>query len=92
MRATNAIHSAIAAADAICCALLGERSSDGNHGSAIALLAAVDSGLANALSRALSRKNQAAYESRDVSSGDADGCVRQARMLVEAAVARLSSV
>ena len=36
--ATNAIHAAIAAADAITCHALGERSNDGNHVSAVDLL------------------------------------------------------
>ena len=35
--ATNAIHAAIAAADAIACYSLGERSGDGNHAAAVEL-------------------------------------------------------
>lgn len=43
--ATCAIHAAIAAADAITCHALGERSSDGNHASAVDLLRQVDASL-----------------------------------------------
>lgn len=87
--ATNAIHAAIAAADAICCIALRERSADGNHTAAVDLLGRVDSKLANALSRALNCKTQAAYESRDIGAKDAATCVRQAMSLVEAARSRV---
>jgi HEAT repeat protein len=55
--ATCAIHAAIAAADAITCHALGERSRDGNHVSAVDLLRQVDSKLSTSLKRALDRKN-----------------------------------
>lgn len=87
--ATCAIHAAIAAADAITCHALGERSGDGNHVSAVALLRQVDPGLAATLKRALDRKTQAGYESVDVSAADATSCVRWARQLLVAAEARL---
>jgi hypothetical protein len=90
--ATNAIHSAIAAADAICCVAFRERSADGSHPAAILLLGRVDSKLANALSRCLDRKTQAAYESRDISRRDAAACVRQARALVDAARSRVLAI
>lgn len=86
--ATNAIHSAIAPADAICCVALRERSADGNHAAAVELLAQVDRKLAGALKRVLDRKTQAAYESRDVARSDATACVRYAETLLEAARAR----
>ena len=89
--ATCAIHAAIAAADAITCHALGERSSDGNHGSAVNLLRQVDASLAAALKRALDRKTQAGYESGDVSTADAARCVRWARQLLTAADTRLQS-
>lgn len=89
--ATNAIHSAIAAADAITCHALGERSNDGNHTSAVDLLRKLDAGLATALKRALDRKTQAGYESADISAGDAASCVRWADQLLSAAEARLDS-
>lgn len=86
--ATCAIHAAIAAADAITCRALGERSSDGNHAAAVDLLRRVDTRLATALKRALDRKTQAAYESVDVSAADAAACVRWARQLLAAAETR----
>jgi hypothetical protein len=87
--ATNAIHAAIAAADAICCIALRERSAYTNHTAAAELLAQVDARLSAALARALSRKTQAAYESRDISATDARTCVRQATTLLEAARSRV---
>ena len=89
--ATCAIHAAIAAADAFTCHALGERSSDGNHVSAVDLLRQVDAGLATALKRALDRKTQAGYESVDVSPADATRCVRWARQLLAAAEARFEA-
>lgn len=88
---TCAIHAAIAAADAITCSALGQRSSDGNHLSAVDLLRQIDLGLASALKRALDRKTQAGYESVDLSTTDATSCVRWARQLVAAAQARLET-
>ena len=87
--ATNAIHAAIAAADAITCHGLSRQSADGNHQSAVALLAQVDRQLATTLGRALERKTQAGYESDDISATEAARCVRWARQLVGAARARL---
>jgi len=89
--ATNAIHAAIAAADAIACHALGERSSDGNHVAAVDLLRKVDAGLATTLKRALDRTTQAAYESADISAADAASCVRSAKKLLAAAETRLES-
>jgi hypothetical protein len=89
--ATCAIHAAIAASDAITCHALGERSSDGNHVSAVDLLRRVDSKLATSLKRALDRKTQAGYESVDVSAADAASCVRWAEQLLAAAEARLEA-
>lgn len=87
--ATNAIHAGIAAADAICCVALRERSADGSHTAASDLLREVDPELAGTFARLLNRKQQAAYESRDVSAANAATCVRQAKTLVDAARRRL---
>jgi hypothetical protein len=89
--ATNAIHAAIAAADAITCHALGERSNDGNDVPAVDLLRKVDASLATALKRALDRKTQARYESTDISATDAASCVRWAEQLLAAAEARFES-
>lgn len=90
-KATNAIHAAIAAADAVCCMALGERSADGNHSAAAMLLVTVDMRLGDALKRALDHKTQAGYESRDVRAQDAESCVSQATLLTEEAHARVQS-
>ena len=89
--ATNAIHAAIAAADAITCHTLHERSNDGNHNAAVDLLRQVDPSLATTLKRALDRKTQAAYESNDVSDSDAANCVKWAKQLLVGAETRLQS-
>jgi uncharacterized protein (UPF0332 family) len=83
--ATNAIHSAIASADALCCVALGRRSDDGSHTAAVGLLTQVDKSLAAKLRRALDHKQQAGYESRDLSDADAATCVTQAQKLYSAA-------
>ena len=89
--ATCAIHAASAAADAITCHALGERSNDGNHLSAVDLLRQVDAKLSTALKRALDRKTQAGYESVDISAADAGSCVKWAEQLLVAAEARLQA-
>lgn len=89
--ATCAIHASIAAADAVTCHALGQRSSDGNHTSAVDLLRQVDASLSTTLKRALDRKTQAGYESADISAADAASCLRWARRLLEAANTRVQS-
>jgi len=89
--ATNAIYGAIAAADAITCHALGERSRDANHAAAVDLLRQVDATLATTLKRALDRKTQAGYESADLSAADAAKCVTWAKQLLAAAQARLET-
>jgi hypothetical protein len=49
-------------------------------------------GLSAALKRALDRKTQAAYESRDISAGDANMCLRQATILLDAARDRVLAI
>jgi hypothetical protein len=90
--ATNAIHAAIAASDVICCIQLGRRSNDANHEAAVALLEQANAELASQLRRALSRKQQAAYESRDLADSDAAACVEAARRLVIAAASALARI
>ena len=89
--ATNAIHAAIAASDAITCHALGEGSFDRNHLAAVELLRRIDSKLATSVKRALDRKTQAEYEGTDISRADAASCVRWARQLVRAAESRLQA-
>jgi hypothetical protein len=83
--ATNAIHGAIAASDAITCNKLGQRSNDGNHSSAVKLLHTVEPKLATALKRALEQKTKAGYQSTDISESDARMCLEQAKKILEAA-------
>jgi hypothetical protein len=90
--AAHAIRAAVAAADAICCVALRERSAGGSEVAAVELLGRVDRKLSAALKRALDRQTQAAYESRDISASDARMCLRQAEILLEAARARVLSV
>jgi len=87
--ATNAIHSAIAAADALTCFSLGERSNDGNHKSAVTLLRKVDAKSATLLKRALDLKTKAGYESEDISIADAKACIRRATSLISVAERKL---
>jgi hypothetical protein len=75
----------------MCCVGLRERSADGNDAAAIELLGRVGKSLAAALKRALDGKNQAAYESRDISVSDATMCIRQADLQVAAARQRILS-
>jgi hypothetical protein len=89
--ATNAIHAAIAASDAITCHALGERSGDGNHGAAVEVLREVEPALAGTLKRALDRKTQAAHESADLSRTDAANCVKWAKQLLDAASSRIEA-
>lgn len=89
--ATCAIHAAIAASDAITCSALGQRSSDGNHGSAVDLLRQVDAKLSAALKRSLDLKTQAGYESADTSATEAASCVKWATLLLAAAEQRLQT-
>ena len=61
---------------------------DADHAAALDLLRTVDAQPAAALGRLLGRKQQAAYESRDISARDAATCIRQATTLVDAARSR----
>lgn len=90
--AAHAIRAAVAAADAVCCVALRERSVDGSGLTAVELLGRVDPKLSAALRRALDRQTQAAYESREISVSDARMCLRQAEILLDAARARVLSV
>ncbi|PZU36177.1 MAG: hypothetical protein DI573_14190 [Microbacterium sp.] len=62
------VHAGIAAADAICCARLGEYSTSGNHSDAVALLTRADATLAPALQRLISVKSAAGYGAISMSS------------------------
>lgn len=89
--ARNAAQAAIAAADAVCCVGLRERPADGSQLAAVEFLGRVDKGLSAVLQRALDRRAQAAYESRDISVSDARMCLQQAELLINAARDRVFS-
>jgi hypothetical protein len=94
----NAIHAAISAADAVCVALGGVRSTDSDHQRAVALLLDITAASpdvrpnAKALRELLSRKNAVEYESRPATQDEAVTCVKQARRLVDWSRATVESV
>lgn len=83
--ATNAIHAAIAAADAYCCATLGQRSASGDHADAATLLRGADRKLGTEFAKVLGYKNAAAYETRETTDDEVKTCRRVAARLIEAA-------
>jgi hypothetical protein len=83
--ATNAIHAAIAAVDAYCCATLGQRSASGDHSDAAALLQGTDRKLGADFAKVLGYKNAAAYETRETTDDEVKTCRRVAAKLIEAA-------
>ncbi len=89
--AATATRGAVAAAGAVCCVALRERPADGSEVAAVEMLGRIDKKLSAVLKRALDRKAQAAYESRDISVSDAKMCLRQAEVLLDAARDRVLS-
>jgi len=83
--ATLHVHAGIAAADAICCAALGEHAQGENHQDAIALLAKVDRKLSRHLSTLLSLKTQAGYAHTPITTAELKRASRAAGALVAAA-------
>jgi len=86
--AALAVLAGIAASDAACCAVLGQRSRGQDHRQAVELLAGVGPDgrmLARTLDRLLDLKDGAHYGLVFVSAHKAAAAVRQARALVEAA-------
>ncbi len=83
--AALAVLAGIAASDSACCKALGRRSRAQDHREATTLLEQVMPGgkqAANALSRLLSLKDEAHYGLFDISGGDLQAALRQARALV----------
>jgi hypothetical protein len=96
--AGNAVLAAIAASDAICCRLLGERSRGQDHREAISLLQTVRFGtgderilarrarqLAGALGDALDLKDQSHYGTSLLGPSEVRRLIRQTQKLVDAA-------
>lgn len=90
--AALAVLAGIAAADAACCAALGRRSRGQDHRQAVSLLAQVTPhgpAMARDLDRLLAVKDDAHYGLLQVSGPRAVAALRQARRLVDTAVAHL---
>lgn len=90
---TNYIHAGIAAADAICCAVLGEHSQGDDHRQAVALLSRVVDGgaeLARDVGVLLSSKSTAGYGATPMSEDRAKRAQRAAERLVGAARDRVT--
>lgn len=81
---TLLIHAGIAAADAICCARLGEHARGESHSDAVGLLRTVDKACADDLQVLLGVKAQAGYSARATSLQDLIRASRAARRLVDA--------
>jgi HEPN domain-containing protein len=84
----NAVHAAISAADAVCVALGGQRSSDADHQRAADLLQEIGgkstevSTQVRRLRELLSRKNAVEYESRQATANEASATVQKAGRFV----------
>lgn len=100
----NAVQAAIAAADAICCALLGAHSRDQDHREAVRMLAEAGLGdggpsegqrrsreLSKRLAEVLELKSRAEYGIDTIGSTQYLRALRNARQLVEAATAVLGT-
>ncbi len=83
--ASNLIESGIAAADAICCVRLGERSNDANHAGALGLLRRADAGAARRLQVLLGMKTAVQYGAEDPSGSRLAAARRAAAALLEVA-------
>lgn len=84
------IDAGIAAADAICCVRLRERSADQSHDAAVGLLASVDRDAARRLETLLRLKTSVQYGPDDPSSARLRAARQAASALVEAATQALS--
>lgn len=85
---TNAVHACIAAADAITCTRLGERSNDRDHAAAVRLLSRVDDVPARTLQRfkaAIGVKSKAGYDAQNATVEETKSAVRAAKDLVRLA-------
>lgn len=88
---SNAILAGIAAADAICGLVLGERSASDDHAEAIGLLKRAthpSTKAATSLTRLLTRKTPVQYGVDAISSTDAANLIRWARDVLQEAEAR----
>jgi hypothetical protein len=88
----NAVLAAIAASDAMCCALSGQRHRGDDHRAAADLLGEVtgDKKLAAALREAIDLKDAGHYGLNNLSSARARKAIRRAKILVAAAEERIA--
>jgi hypothetical protein len=86
------VDAGIAAADAICCVRLGQRSADGNHAAAVELVASVDIEAAKRLRTLLSIKSLAQYDTDDPSAQKLTAVRRAAQALVASARAAVTGI
>jgi hypothetical protein len=87
-----AVLSAIAASDAVCCAVLSQRARGQDHQQSVALLRTVTPDgpdMARDVERLLAIKDDAHYGLLDISSQRATSALRQARRLLAAAEKRV---
>ncbi len=82
---TLCVHAGIAAADAICCARLGEHAQGNSHNEAVDLLGEADKGSAKHLSILLGLKTKAGYGHMSAGPDDGKRAGRAAEALVETA-------
>lgn len=82
---TLCVHAGIAAADALCCAGLGEHAQGESHNDAVQLLAKVDKDASRALSALLKMKTKAGYTHTPATTEEVKRAGRSAELLVVAA-------
>lgn len=82
---TLCIHAGIAAADVICCAVLGEHARGENHTAAVELLSRADADAAKRLRDLLAMKTRAGYSAVSIGASQTKRAGRAAVALVEAA-------
>lgn len=89
--AGNAVLAGIAAADALCCLLLGRHSREADHRAAATLLATARPASARDLERLLQFKDTAHYGSRLITAAALRSALRAAERLVTAAEETLTT-
>lgn len=81
--ATLYIHAGIAAADVLCCRVLGRHAQGQDHGDGVTLLGQVDKVAARNLATLLQHKTRAGYGARRLSSTDHKKVQRAATHLID---------
>lgn len=76
----------IAAADVICCAILGHHSQGEDHNSALALLRSVDKASAKHLATLMNMKTRSGYTHKEAFANDRKRAIRAAIALVDEAM------